>query len=93
VRANPDSENNNGAQRDGRAEERRAVHIADLSSFATPGVTALCAKLPAGIDVKPTLRFAAADATATGIADTYAAAIAFHSAAMALRTTTRSAYP
>ena len=39
-----DSENNNGAQRDGRAEKRRAVHTADLNPFLTPGVTAICAK-------------------------------------------------
>ena len=38
------------------------------------GTTAICAHWTAGVDVKPTLRFAAADAAATGIADIYAAA-------------------
>jgi hypothetical protein len=55
-----------------------------MCAFETFGVSSR-------IDVKPTLRSAAADAVATGIADTYAEAMAFHSAAMAFRVTTRSA--
>jgi hypothetical protein len=55
-----------------------------MCAFETFGVSSR-------IDVKPTLRSAAADAVATGIADTYAAAMAFQSAAMAFRVTTRSA--